>query len=374
MDAPELQPSQRRTRVRVSEGIYKDRWGYEAKVQVGPHQRAKRWPADTKVKTMQAWRNETRVSLQKLEANEAQGPFAEDVEQYLETVQHLPTVDERKYIMGLWVAEFGARARDDIKAPDIQAVLSRWLAAGLAVSTVQHRRTALSHLYKTLDGKDARNPVRGTSLPAAPKAATRALDYRTIEALLGAMPDVGQTFRGETRAEVSKTKARLRVIAYTGLPHKLLMQLQPEDVDLKAKTVTVQPRRKGAGASGAVLPLTPKAVAAFRQFAKANAWGPFSTDSMRASFLRACAQLGLVGLRPYDLRHSFGTAAYAATGDIAAVANLLTHADTRTTARYTRGAEFARMRAATKAVGQALSRIPVAVQRGSTRRTAKNPA
>ena len=374
MTGPPARPSQQRTRVRISEGVYRDQWGIESKVQVGPHQRTKRWPAETSIKTMQRWRDEVRVSLQQLAASEARGPFADDVEAYLDTVQHLPTLAERTYIMGLWVAEFGTRTRASLTSAEVQAVLSRWLTEGLAVSTVAHRRSALAHCYRTLDGKDARNPARGTTLPSPPRPATRALDYATIERILDAMPDIGQGVSGAARGARSKTKARLRVMAYTGLPHKLLGQLRPEDVNLTAKTITVQPRRKGAGAEGAILPLTPRGVEAFKAFIAAEAWGPFSTDSMRASFLRACAHLGLVGVRPYDLRHSFGTAAYQATGDIAAVANLLTHADVRTTKRYTLGAEFARMKAATQALGEALAKIPVTVARGSTRRHAKRPA
>jgi integrase len=43
----------------------------------------------------------------------------------------------------------------------------------------------------------------------------------------------------------------------------------------------------------------------------------------------------LTGLRPYDLRHSFGSAVYAATGDLRAAQQLLGHASQRMTDRYT---------------------------------------
>jgi hypothetical protein len=72
---------------------------------------------------------------------------------------------------------------------------------------------------------------------------------------------------------------------------------------------------------------------------------------MRKSFKRACAALQLPPtLTPYDLRHSFGTLAYAASGDLHATGVLLGHRDSRTTARYTLGAVDPRLAAAVKAM------------------------
>jgi hypothetical protein len=63
----------------------------------------------------------------------------------------------RKVHLALWSAEFGLRSRDTIDTIDIFTVLSRWLDAGLAPSTVRNRRTALQALWTGLDGKQARN-------------------------------------------------------------------------------------------------------------------------------------------------------------------------------------------------------------------------
>jgi Site-specific recombinase XerD len=57
---------------------------------------------------------------------------------------------------------------------------------------------------------------------------------------------------------------------------------------------------------------------------------------VRKSFLRAVKSVStLTGLRPYDLRHSFGTRVFLTSGSLHAAGELLQHADKRTTKRYT---------------------------------------
>jgi site-specific recombinase XerD len=92
------------------------------------------------------------------------------------------------------------------------------------------------------------------------------------------------------------------------------------------------------------------AVAALKRF---NAFGkPFSTSSVYKSWKLAQTNAGrppqggsTVPVRPYDLRHSFGSAIYAASGDQYAVQQLLGHAQSRTTERYTLAAVSGRLKA-----------------------------
>ena len=128
-----------------------------------------------------------------------------------------------------------------------------------------------------MDGKAAPNPVREALMPILAQPEARAIPYKTIAKILYAMPDVGQGRPGEARDDQSKTKARLAVIAYTGLPHALIKKLTPEAIDWRAKTVTVPARKKGKGAAGRILPLTAEGLNALRQFAERERWGTFST-------------------------------------------------------------------------------------------------
>jgi integrase len=175
----------------------------------------------------------------------------------------------------------------------------------------------------------------------------RALTYTQIEAIFDAMPDVGQGVAGKAREDASKTKARLAVIAYTGLPHSLLKRLRPEDVDWQGQTIFVPARRKGRGVARRALPLTDAGLRALERFHELECWGAFSNSSLWKSFSRACKALKLTGVRPYDLRHSFGTMVYLRTGDVRATAELLMHsASSHMADRYTLGGVAPRLKIA----------------------------
>jgi integrase len=90
----------------------------------------------------------------------------------------------------------------------------------------------------------------------------------------------------------------------------------------------------------------PEAVAAFRLLHRYDGWGPFSRGSLRKALHLACVTAKVPLIRPYDLRHSFGTAVYEATGDIASAQALLDHSDVKQTRRYTMKAVAGRMRKA----------------------------
>ena len=370
MSAPK---SQRRKRKRVSEGVYRDQWGFSASVRGGGQRAEKRFPPGTSLKTIKAWRDETRVSLRKAAGRATRSTFANDAAQYLLAVGAMPTFRQRRRDIRLWIAEFGQRRRDSITTPEIDTLLSRWLGSGLAASTVKHRRTALLHLWHRLDGTDAANPVRRSLMPVEPEPEPRGLPYSTVQKILGAMPDQGQAIKGQARDAASKTKTRFALMAYTGFSPATIMRLRPHDVRWDAGAVFVRGRRKGKGTKGQTIPLTSAGLSALRRFDELDCWGPFSTSSAWKSFQTACRKVGLSGLRPYDLRHTFGTAVYAATGDLRATQKLLGHASRTTTDRYTLAAVPERLQVA---VGQVerLQQSPkmVAVPGGSTRPVAVN--
>ena len=143
--------------------------------------------------------------------------------------------------------------------------------------------------------------------------------------------------KGKPRDSASKTKARLAVIAYTGLPHASLKRLRPQDVLWDARAMVLPGRQKGRGTRPKTVPLTYDGLKAMQRFDELECCGNFNSASMWSSFQRACKSLGIKGLRPHDLRHSFGTALYAATGDVQATQQLLGHTSPRTTGRYTLG-------------------------------------
>ncbi len=288
----------------------------------------------------------------------------------------MPTFNEREKHIALWTAEFGQRARHTIDTASIDAVLSRWLNADLAPSTVRNRRTALLHLWTKLDGKAAPNPVRGALMPSLPDPAARAIRYDQIEKILDAMPDVGQALPGKAREDASKTKARLAVIAYTGLPHSLLKRLTHESVNWQARTFTVPRRHKGKGVKTRTLPLTDRGVQALERFADLECWGNFSNSSMLKSWHRACEAVNVLPApRVYDLRHSFTTEMYRQTGDPKATAAMLMHSEkSHMMDRYTVGGVELRLQLATKASIAVAPKKIVAENRGSDSGNAEKTA
>ena len=75
-----------RRRIRIAEGIYKDRYGLAATVKVGTVQKEIRFKFETPLRTIQKKRDELRVSLRKLPTDE-RGTLEADAERYLEDVR-----------------------------------------------------------------------------------------------------------------------------------------------------------------------------------------------------------------------------------------------------------------------------------------------
>ena len=300
--------------------------------------KSKVFPKGTSLLDIRRWREEQRGTP--IIRPQTSSGFAADAERYLKAVRGMPTYDWREKDIQAWVAVFGHTQRKLITAADIRAQLAEWRTR-YAASTVNHRRTALMHLYTVLDGRSAVNPVRDVPRCQEPEPTARGLSYAVIEGILGEMED-------------SATKARLSVIAYVGLPHAQLVKLTPADIDIKGRTIYVAGRSKGKGTRGKRIPITEQGAQALASFVAHDAFGKFSTSSMRKAFRLACQKQGpdgcLAKVRPYDLRHSFGSLVYQLSGDIKATQELMLHSSSRMTERYTVAAVAGRLTAATQLV------------------------
>ena len=301
---------------------------------------------DTTVTTAKQWQEDTRVEVRKGPAKpttteEPEG-FAADAARYLKTVAAMASYSDRERDITAWIDIFGSQDRATITTAQIATQLAAWRKT-LAASTVNHRLTAIAHLWRMLDGKSAANPARDIPKYREPAADARGLPYATIRAIFDAMP-------------ASVHKARLEVIAYTGLPHATIQRLTARDIDLKAGCFVRPERQKGAGTRRQTIPLTDEGKRALQALVDAKGFTePFSRYVMYGEFRRACKRvekalgISLTGVRPYDLRHSYGTELYRRTGDERAVQQLLGHVKIETTHRYTLGGVDARLRAAVAA-------------------------
>jgi integrase len=338
-------------------GIRRTLQGWQAYVRVRGKFYARRFPPDTALTTMKQWREEQRVRV-RLGATLTPPPstFAEDVAVYLAQVRSMPTFAWRKQDLRLWLDALGHdRDRRTITALEVGAQLETW-RQHYAASTVNHRRTALMHLFSKLDGKSAPNPAKDVPRYKAEDRGPRGMHPRVIRTILAHM-------------QPSQTKARLLLMAWTGWPQMTLERLTPADIRW-GEYVYVKRRRKGQGVVGERVPLLPEAWKALREFKRWGCWGTFSRDSMNASWQRAVTKTqadrrvpqivkdGIVeDAVPYDLRHSFGTLVADVTRDDTAVQKLMRHSDPRQTAHYMRAIEDARMQDAVWRVAKELPRL-----------------
>lgn len=321
--------------------------GIRASIRIHGHLHQQRFKRDTPLVQVRQWLLTTEMAYRGRHTRRT-GKFADDALAYLESVKSMPTYAQREQHIKEWIEVFSDQRRDTIASDQIATQLHRWrteprtivkrggkaVTLILSAAAVNKRRTALMHLYRTLDGRAARNPVKDTPKFREPAPAPRGIPYPTVRAILAKMPE-------------SKSKARLMVMAYTGIPPAQIAELTEADVDFTARTVAVAGRRKGRGTLGRIVPLTADGVRALEAMRREDAWGPFSRTVMARAFTRACkaAKAG-EGLRAYDLRHAFGTEVYAKSGDIRATQILMGHSTPQLTHRYTLAAVDPRVQAA----------------------------
>lgn len=353
-----------RTRRRRADldGIRWRRGKRQAYVKVDGKQYVRTFPALATDDEIQQWRRDEITRRRGATVVPVAGSFADDVATYLQRIALKPTAPQMGTQLALWLDALGRdRPSRSITTDEIAAVLRTWqttpvppattrgrrgrppvAASGLlSVESVRKRRTTLQSFFGAMQPA-LPNPVRGAGhLPPRPTDdEPRSLPFDVVERALAAMPAYRDTKRGAPRA-LSLAKLRATVIAYTGLPPGMLEHVQPADLDLRAGTLRVVPRRKGRGVGAKTLRLNEDALRAFRAFDAAQAYGAFAAEALNRSFKKAAQRVGLDprSVHLYDLRHSYLTQLYRVTRDEATVARAALHAvGSPMTARYTRGA------------------------------------
>lgn len=325
--------------MKIAPNIYRTPRGFRVFVRVAPGSgglKSRSFDRTATLTEMKQWREEQRVEHRKApRAALERGTLAADAAHYLKLVATMPTFKDRERDINSWIAVYGARHRHGLTKQDYQLQLQEWKLRGkggkpLAASTVNHRRTAIEHLYTTLDGEAAPNPLREISPFDEPPAEPRAIPMKDVRAILAAMPP-------------SKTRARVKVLAWTGIRGRSeLGKMKPEHVDLQRRQCWVPTGKKGKPRQ---LELNEDGIKAWREFIAAKAWGTYSKDSLRNSFRRAVKAVNAArkkakqpllpaGLRVYDLRHSIATALLEAGADLSDVQEHLGHTSPRMTRRY----------------------------------------
>ncbi len=337
-------------------GITRTPLGYRVFVRVNGHLYPKRYPPTTPIKTMVLWREEMRVRVRVgLPTDQPTGEtFRDDARSYLAAVRGMPTFRWRRDDIDLWIAVFGDRQRSSIQSHEIRAQLTKWRVT-YAANTVNHRRSALMHLWTVLDGKSSPNPVKDVPRyrDESQDDPPRALSPQVIRCLFA-------------KLYPGRQKALLQLMAWTGWPQAQIGRLEPGDVDWRARRVFIRRRQKGKGTAGSWRLLLPRGWAALRIFRRYRAWGPVHTSNARRALRQAALHVqadttlpahvkaAVEDITPYDLRHSFLTLVALTSGDDRALAEIAGHADRRMIGRYTKAANDPRVTDALSAVTTAL--------------------
>lgn len=301
---------------RLDRHIWQTPYGYRIRIRIGGSLHTKRFPPTYTLDALRRWRDD-HLRLHK-PVGTRRGTFAKDVEDYLHAVTSLASYSDRARDLRTWIDAIGSETPRWAITPDrVRTVLAQWKADGYANQTCNNRRTALSHLYTVLDGKNAYNPVKEVPPYPPPLPIKRGLPLPVVMRVL-------------KKIQGPKTRARLEVLAWTGMRPSELMRLTPELVNLKAGTAIV-PTGKGGPPREIAFAL---ALPAWKRLVKVGGLGTFSVQSTRKSLHLACEKANVRPFRVYDLRHSFLSALRKSGADLSDVQAQAGHSDIALTRRY----------------------------------------
>ena len=311
-----------RRRVRVAEGIYKDRHGLAATVKANGVQREVRFPHGTPLRTIRAKRDELRASLRTLPAG-GRHTLNHDAGRYLDQVEStLISFGDRRRDLIAWLPRFGHLRTTALPAhlPPLNAQLHEWRRT-LAASTCNHRRHALTNLVRVLYGRRASFDLLDLVRFAPPPPKPRWVDRGHIAAVLAEVP------------AGSLTRVRLDLMHWTGMRPSQMGRLRAEDFRLDEPIPYVAVPR-GKGGRIAAVPLVPEGVAAARAFLDAEAFGPWPRSSVNRALAGAARRAGRPVFTTYQIRHSFAAGLRRAGTDVADIQDLYGHTRPETTMIY----------------------------------------
>ena len=325
--------SQSRRRVRVAQGIYKDRWGLSATVKVNGVQREIRFDPGTPLKTIRAKRDEMRASLRTLPPGERH-TLAHDAERYLEQVQStlVSFADRRRDLMA-WLPRFGHLRTLTLPShlAALNAQLHDWRQT-LSAMSCNHRRHALTNLVRVLYGRRAAVDLIDLARFAPPPPKPRWVDRRHIADVLAHL------------TPGSLTRVRLELMHWTGMRPSQMGRLQTDDFRLDEPIPYVAVPR-GKGGRIAAVPLVPEGIAAARAFLHIRAFGTWSRGSANKALRAAARRAGRAPFTVYQIRHSFAAGLRRTGADVADIQDLYGHTNPQTTMIYA-PPELAKHRAA----------------------------
>lgn len=303
-------------------GIRRDRYGYRVYVKVGGQQREKRFPPDTSLKVMQAWRDEVRVALRAVVHRPPRDTLQADAKRYLEHQRPRlarSTYRSRVCEIEAWLPHLGHFPRHQITRQHILDVRQGWLTDPnnpKAPKTCNHRVRALRHLFRYLDGSATPTPCDDIPKLKEPDADPQFVTPAVIRRVANKLAD-------------AKTRARFMVLASTGQRPAQLKRAQRGDVHLRRGLWMV---RRAKGGNPIPVFLTEDMLVAWRAFIAADAWGEFDgSDYAKELYAAGWPK----HIRPYNTKHTVAITLAEASAEWGDIRDWFGHTDEKTTRIYT---------------------------------------
>ena len=249
--------------------------------------------------------------------------------------------DLRRYVAFV-EEERGKMQVDDVTKDDVEAFVALLSELTFASSSAERSLAAVHgmHAFLLAEGLSEHNPSRAVPLPRRERHLPDVLSIEQARAL------VEQTFPATAAGQRDRTI--LEVLYGCGLRVSELCGLDLKEVYFDEELVRVL----GKGSKERVVPLTGAARAALRSYV--DAWRPqlvrpsrqqdavflnqrggrLSRQSVHAICERYGRVVGISGLHPHTLRHSFATHLVEGGADLRVVQELLGHASIATTQIY----------------------------------------
>lgn len=245
-----------------------------------------------------------------------------------------------------FLADRGVAGPDAVRREDVTAFVASLRARGLAPSSIERKVSALKGLHRFLvrEGVTENHPTAKIGLPKVPERLPDVISIDDAQRLLSQpFPDGPLGLRD---------RALLEVLYGCGLRASEAVMLDVADVDFVDGLLRVV----GKGDKERVVPISGLGATALDAYVRAGRPGLRAARSIAADgsavFLSSRgrrisrqavftvvrtygARVGLEGLHPHTLRHSFATHMLEGGADLRVLQELLGHADIATTQVYT---------------------------------------
>lgn len=247
--------------------------------------------------------------------------------------------DLRRYVR--YLSEKGITSPDDVARRDVEGYLEELSSVGLAASSVERALSAIKSFHRFMVAEQITRNHPTADLPL-PKTAKRLPDVLTIDQAQALLDQpFPQTATGQ------RDRTMLEVLYGCGVRASELVGLDVSDVYLDEEVVRVF----GKGSKERIVPLMGTAKSAMESYLES--WRPelqgigrspavflsvrgrrVTRQTVYTTVERAGRLVGIEGLHPHTLRHSFATHLVEGGADLRIVQELLGHSSIATTQIY----------------------------------------